>query len=295
MKEITVISGKGGTGKTTVTAALASLGKNMVLCDSDVDAADLHLILKPTILESHRFEGSWVASINPEECTHCGICSEYCRFDAISSGSTGILSINPFKCEGCRLCERICPAGAISSVRSSNNSWFVSDTRMGKMTHAVMGPGEENSGKLVTQVRTKARSIAKELQAQIILTDGPPGTGCPAIASITGTDLVLLVMEPSKSSLHDAKRAVELVNQFSIPICAIINKHDIHPEMTLQIESYLNDQSILLLGKLPFDESVVKAMIEGQSIVEHDPESELSKCLRSAMTQVNDLLQLVES
>jgi MinD superfamily P-loop ATPase len=156
LKEITVISGKGGTGKTSITAALASVGKSLVLCDSDVDAADLHLILKPTNLESFPFEGSWIASFNPELCTNCGLCSEHCRFNAISWDNTEFRSIDPFRCEGCRLCERICHAGAIRSTRSINNHWFISDTRMGKMTHASMGPGEENSGKLVTKVRTKA-------------------------------------------------------------------------------------------------------------------------------------------
>lgn len=286
MKEITVISGKGGTGKTTVTAALASLGKNMVLSDNDVDAADLHLILKPVVLETHCFEGSWLASINPDQCINCGICSDHCRFEAISLDDHGVRRVHPFKCEGCRLCERVCPSEAISSTRSTNNSWYVSDTRMGKMTHAMMGPGEENSGKLVTQVRTKAREIAKELKADIILNDGPPGTGCPAIASITGTDRVLLVMEPSKSSLHDAQRVIELVKQFEIPIFVIINKWDINAEMTKQIEKYLELNSIPLLGKLPFQELFVEAMIKGQTIVEFDPGSDISKTLSSAWKEL---------
>lgn len=287
MREITVISGKGGTGKTSITAALASLGKSMVLCDSDVDAADLHLVLEPTILESFRFEGSWLASINPEICTNCGLCSENCQFDAIFLDHQKIRSIDPFKCEGCRLCERICPSRAISSTRSANNHWFISDTRVGKMTHARMGPGEENSGKLVTKVRTKAREIAKEEQAQIILTDGPPGTGCPAIASITGTDLVLLVMEPSKSSLHDAKRVIELVGQFNIPIRVIINKWDINPEVTEEIENYLKEQSIPLLARLPFSEEFIEALIKGQTIVEYNAQSPIVRTLESVWEKLS--------
>jgi len=242
MKEITVISGKGGTGKTTVTAALASVADNMVLCDSDVDAADLHLILKPEIHEAHIYKGSWIVTIDQDKCTSCGICSDHCRFDAISVHDTEIRTINPFKCEGCRLCERLCPSAAITSEQSTANSWYVSKTRVGTMTHARMGPGEENSGKLVTQIRRKAKELANEEEAGYILTDGPPGTGCPAIASITGTNQVLLVMEPSKSSLHDAQRVIELVRQFNIPLSVLINKWDINPEVSEQIESYMDEQ-----------------------------------------------------
>ncbi len=286
MKEITIISGKGGTGKTTITAALASRAENLVLCDADVDAADLHLILKPDIQESHIFEGAWVASIDQDLCAHCGICTEYCRFDAIFTDESGMRSINPFKCEGCRLCERICPSKAISSVKSTNNSWFVSKTRAGLMTHASMGPGEENSGKLVSQVRKKAREIAKDTGAGILLTDGPPGTGCAAISSITGTDAVLLVIESSMSSLHDAQRLVELIRQFDIPLFAIINKFDIHTEVSIRIEEFLEAQSIPLLGKIPFDESVVRAMVAGQSITEYDPNSELTRIINAAWNKL---------
>jgi MinD superfamily P-loop ATPase len=282
MKEITILSGKGGTGKTTITAALATSGENLVLCDADVDAADLHLILKPQILESYIFEGARVASIDRERCTHCGICSDYCRFEAILMDDSGARSINPFKCEGCRLCERICPSKAISSVKSTNNSWFVSSTRAGLMTHASMGPGEENSGKLVSQVRKKAREIAKDTNAGVLLTDGPPGTGCAAISSITGTDAVLLVIESSMSSLHDARRLVKLVRQFGIPIFAIINKFDIHTGMSEEIERFLDAQSIPLLGKIPFDESVVRAMVAGQSIHEYEPDSEITRIINAA-------------
>ena len=279
MKEITIISGKGGTGKTTITAALASMGTEQVLCDADVDASDLHLILEPKTLETHVFEGAWLASINQHLCASCGICTEYCRFDAIEMDPSGLRRINPYKCEGCRLCERICPSTAISSERSTNNSWYISQTRAGIMTHASMGPGEENSGKLVTRVRTKAREIAKDTGAQIILTDGPPGTGCAAISSITGTDVVLLVIESSRSSLHDAKRLIELVRQFDIPMFAILNKFDIHKKTSLEIESSLAVQSIPLLGKIPFDESVVMAMVAGKSITEFDPDSKISQLI----------------
>ena len=288
MKEITIISGKGGTGKTTVTAALACTGDNLVLCDGDVDAADLHLILKPQILETHVFEGAWVASIEQDLCTHCGICIEYCRFDAISTDESGMQSIDPFKCEGCRLCERICPSKAIHSEKSTNNFWYVSKTRAGIMTHASMGPGEENSGKLVSQVRKKAREIANDTNASILLTDGPPGTGCAAISSITGTNAVLLVIEASKSSLHDARRLVELVRQFDIPLFAIINKFDIHVEISKEIEAFLAVQSIPLLGKIPFDESVVHAMVAGLSVPEYDPDAIFTHIVQSVWDQLTE-------
>lgn len=286
MKEITVISGKGGTGKTTISAALATIGDQMVLCDGDVDAADLHLILKPKILESHVFEGAWVASIDQDLCADCGICTEYCRFDAITIENSGKRSIDPFKCEGCRLCERICPSKAIHSEKSTNNMWYVSQTRAGIMTHAAMGPGEENSGKLVSQVRKKAREIAKQNGASVLLTDGPPGTGCAAISSITGADAVLLVIESSMSSLHDAQRMAELVGQFKIPIFALINKYDIHMEVSKEIEKFLFAQHIPLLGKIPFDESVVHAMIAGKSVPEYLPDSDISRIIRNAWTQL---------
>lgn len=286
MKELTIVSGKGGTGKTTLTAALASAGHGLILCDADVDAADLHLIADPSIVETHVFEGSWVAQVDPEKCSGCGICIEYCRFDAIAENNSGHLEINPFRCEGCRLCERLCPSHAISSAKSTNNSWYISETRYGTLVHAHMGPGEENSGKLVTRVRQKARELAGESSSNYILTDGPPGTGCPAIASITGTDAVVVVIEPSKTSLHDARRIIELVKGFKIPVHAILNKHDIYREMAEEVESYLQENDIPMIGKIPFDKSVVEAMIQKKSIIEYDPGSEISAIIQSAWNRL---------
>ena len=282
MKEITILSGKGGTGKTSVTAALASLANGAVLCDSDVDAADLHLILKPDILETHPFQGFWIARIDASVCTGCGICADYCRFDAIHPDDSGTYEINSFKCEGCRLCERVCPVQAISSEKSANNAWYVSQTRFGWMVHAAMGPGEENSGKLVTQCRKKAKELAEENHAAYLLNDGPPGIGCPAIAAVTGSDAALIVAEPSISSLHDAERLVFLIDGFSIPAFALINKADIHPEMTGRLEKFFRERSIPVLGLLPFDRAVVGAMVDGKSITEHSPDSEISSVLQTA-------------
>ncbi|MCF8373788.1 MAG: ATP-binding protein [Bacteroidales bacterium] len=289
MQEITILSGKGGTGKTSITAALASLAENAVFCDNDVDAADLHLILQPKILEEHEFDSGWVAQIDKDDCIDCNICVEHCRFDAIKRGSVGRLEVNPFSCEGCRLCERVCPAVAITSFQNMDNSWYVSETRFGKMTHARMGSGQENSGKLVTTVRNKAKAIAKQSQADFVINDGPPGIGCPVISSVTGTGKVLLVIEPSVSGLHDAKRLIELVKGFNIPQFAIINKFDINREVSSKIEAFLDNENIPLLGKIPFDTDMVLAMIEKKSILEYATDSETSKRIKTVWEQLKQL------
>jgi len=280
MKEITILSGKGGTGKTSITAAIASIAKDAVFCDNDVDAADLHLILNPTVVEEHVFSGGWTASIDESSCIDCGICTDHCRFDAIHRNSNDKLEFNPFKCEGCRLCERICPVQAISSVKSNNNSWFVSDTRFGTLVHAKMGPGEENSGKLVSEVRKSARELAKTENASYLINNRPPGIGCAAISSLTGTGMVLMVIEPSVSGLHDSRRLVELIDTFSIPTYALINKYDIHPGISEEIEIFLKEKSIPLLGKIPFDKRMVEAMVDGKSIIEFDNKLEISTILK---------------
>ena len=280
MREITILSGKGGTGKTSITAALASIAKDAVFCDNDVDAADLHLILNPSVGEEHVFSGGWTASIDETSCIDCGICTDHCRFDAIHKNSVNKLEINPFKCEGCRLCERICPVQAISSVRSNNNSWFVSDTRFGTLVHAKMGPGEENSGKLVSEVRKRAKELANTQNASYVINDGPPGIGCAAISSLSGTGMVLMVIEPTVSGLHDSRRLVELIDTFSIPTYALINKYDIHPGISEEIKQFLKEKSIPLLGEIPFDKRMVEAMVEGKSIVEFDDKLEISTIMK---------------
>jgi len=279
MKEITVLSGKGGTGKTTITAALASIAKNTVFCDNDVDAADLHLIFHPEIQEEYTFSSGWKAFIDIDKCTQCGICKSHCRFNAIHPNKNGDLEVNDFQCEGCRLCERLCPVKAITSTENLNNFWFVSSTRFGTLVHARMGPGEENSGKLVSQVRKRAKEIAIETKSQFILNDGPPGIGCATVSSITGTDIVLLVIEPSKSGLHDASRLIELIKSFNIKAFAIINKYDINKEICAEIEEFLSKSDIKLSAKIPFDKQMVKAMIDGKTIVEFNPESAIVSSL----------------
>ena len=288
MKEITILSGKGGAGKTSIAAALASLAQNAVFCDNDVDAADLHLILNPEIKETHQFDSGSLAFINQERCTNCGTCQDACRFEAIFTNNDGFPEVNPYQCEGCRLCERLCPVNAIKTNQNLNNNWYVSATRFGAMVHAKMGPGEENSGKLVTRIREKAKEIALANKAHYIINDGPPGIGCTAISSITGTDAVLLVIEPTVSGLHDAKRLIKLVNSFQIPIFAIINKHDINTEFTTTVENYLDDNKIPLVGKVPFSELFVESMLNKKSLSEYAPDHPISLNLKTIWKKITN-------
>lgn len=281
MKEITILSGKGGTGKTSISSAFASLAKNSVFCDNDVDAADLHLIFKPEIEETHVYKGAWEASINQNQCNSCGLCAEHCRFDAIEI-TNHTYQVNPYKCEGCRLCERICPTNAIQSQQSLENQWFISNSRFGKLVHAKMKPGEENSGKLVTVIRNKAREIAKAELKNYIINDGPPGIGCSAISSITGTHLVVLVVEPSLSGLHDAKRLVTLVQSFNIPMLGIINKADLNADISDKINQFFTENDIDLIASIPFDEDFVHAAIQEKNIVEFNKNSSISALLTKA-------------
>lgn len=288
MKEITILSGKGGAGKTSIAAAIASLAKNAVFCDNDVDAADLHLIFHPEIIEEHPFSSGSKAVINPEKCSVCGLCMEKCRFDAIHPNEDGMPEVNLFQCEGCRLCERICPEQAITFVQFNNNKWFISKTRFGMFVHARMGAGEENSGRLVTEIRKKAREIAFDTSAQFIINDGPPGIGCPVIASVTGTGKVLMVIEPSLSGLHDAKRLTQLVNSFNIPVEAVINKFDINEKLTTETEKFLKENHIPLLGKIPFGTALVESMVNQQTILEFAPINEISKAIKSIWQKLSE-------
>ncbi len=279
MKEITILSGKGGTGKTSITAAIASIAENAVFCDNDVDASDLHLLLQPTIRESHTFASGWDVEINQSLCVSCYSCMDYCQFDAIHKNDKGDVFINPYQCEGCLLCQKICPEDAISSSKNENNFWYKSDSRFGPLIHAQMGPGEENSGKLVTQVRRIAKETATANQLKYIINDGPPGIGCATIASLSGTNKALLIIEPTKSGFHDIKRLVKLIESFNVKTYAAINKYDINAEITANIEAYLIEKNIPLLAYIPFDDEMVKAMTQGKTIVEYNPGSVITKII----------------
>lgn len=267
MKELVIISGKGGTGKTSVTASFAALAKNAVLADCDVDAADLHLILNPKICNRHDFYSGHEAVIREADCIACGLCQTLCRFDAIQE-SGGNFRIDSASCEGCGVCAAFCPAKAIDFLDRLCGEWFVSDTRFGTMIHARLGIGAENSGKLVSTVRGQAKQFAQAIQADWILVDGPPGTGCPVIASITGADTVLAVTEPTLSGKHDLLRVLELARHFKIPAFICINKWDINPEMTGKIEAAATEAGAAVLGRIPYDKSITTAQINGQSVVE---------------------------
>lgn len=270
MKQLTVISGKGGTGKTTLTAAFASLAKNAVIADCDVDAANMHLILKPEILEKEDYYGLEVARIDPELCIGCGKCREFCRYGAVNAN----LEVDPYRCEGCAVCTVVCPERAVFMEKKVSGVAFSSKTRFGPMAHARLGIGEETSGKLVSVVRNKAKKFADQYNKDLIIIDGPPGTGCSTIAAITGTDLVLMVSEPTVSGIHDLKRVIELTVQFMIPTVVCINRYNLNKENTHLIERFCTEQGILVIGRLPYDELTTKAMLQEQTLIEYAKHSE---------------------
>jgi MinD superfamily P-loop ATPase len=264
MKQLAIISGKGGTGKTTLAAAFASLAENAVLADCDVDAADLHLILKPEIKETIEFSGSKIAFKDEQKCIQCGKCREYCRFDAINED----LNFIEERCEGCGVCEYVCPEGAITLRERKSGFAYISDTRFGPMSHAVLNTAEEASGKLVALVRHNARILAIKYGKDLIIIDGPPGIGCPVISAISGADLVLIVTEPTLSGIHDMERILGVANHFNIPAVVCINKFDINHENTLIIEKDCEENGLEVVGKIPYDETPTKAMIQEKTVIE---------------------------
>ena len=275
MKELVIVSGKGGTGKTSVVASFAALAEGAVLADCDVDAADLHLVLEPTILTREDFSGGSCAIIEAQNCTACGQCQDVCRFDAISCngpGNEGVgktYSVDPIACEGCGVCSLVCPAEAVIFEPVVNGQWFVSETRHGPMVHAKLGIAQENSGKLVSLVRNQAKKIAEDKGLSLVIIDGSPGIGCPVIASVTGADLVLVVTEPTLSAQHDLERVLELTHHFGIRSLLCVNKWDLNEDITIQIEDRARQGGAVIAGRIRYDQAVTQAQIKKLSVVEY--------------------------
>ncbi len=270
MKEIVVISGKGGTGKTSLTASFAVLGgKDVIVADCDVDAADMHLLMEPDFQDSEDFYSGELAYIKQDACIQCGKCADVCRFDAIPV-TDGKYIVDPLSCEGCGYCARVCPTDAIINKDLNVGKWFISNIKTGSiMVHAKLGIGADNSGKLVAKVKSEAKDIAEDEFKKYIIVDGSPGVGCPVVSSLSGASFVVLVTEPSVSGLHDLKRVYELVHKFNIKAGCIINKSDINNEVTEQIKEFLRKENIVHISNLPYDEDFTKAMTNGQTIVEY--------------------------
>lgn len=276
MKELVIISGKGGTGKTSIVASFAALAQNPIVADCDVDAADLHLVLEPTTLHREEFSGGSRARILPERCTSCGECEALCRFDAIRRDGNGndeadkTFRVDPLACEGCGVCAHFCLANAIEFGPVVNGELFVSRTRFGPMVHAKLGIAGENSGKLVSLVRTRAKQLAVQQARELTLVDGPPGIGCPVIASLTGASLVLVVTEPTLSGKHDLQRVLQLVRHFSIPAAVCVNKWDLNPSMAEQVEHEAKARGAAVASRVRYDKGVTLAQTRARSVVECD-------------------------
>ncbi len=265
MKELVIVSGKGGTGKTSISAALAFLAPQKILVDCDVDAANLHLISGATIRERHAFNAGFEPYTDDALCRRCGKCSEVCRFNAIRCGVIEMLN-----CEGCGVCAFNCPEHAITMREKQAGQWFQSDTRFGSLTHAELGLSVENSGKLVSQVRREGKKLAQKNRLPLMITDGPPGIGCPAIAALSGATLVLAVVEPSMSSMHDLKRLAELVTHFALPLMVCVNKSTLHPENTKELLAWCHSQGLPVAGQIPYSDVFRTALQTGQTVMDLD-------------------------
>jgi len=288
MKELTIISGKGGTGKTSIVGSFASLANNFVLADADVDAADLHLIIAPEIKQRNDFMGGHKAIIDPEKCTQCGECLERCQYNAIND-----FTIDSIACEGCGVCVHFCPSNAINFPQRKCGEWFISNTSYGPMVHAKLGIAEENSGLLVSTVRRAARELAENENRELVIADGPPGIGCPVIASITGATAVLIITEPTLSGLHDLKRVAELANFLKVPGMLCINKFDLNTDMSNQLVSTALDYQLTAVGKVPYDPLVTKAMVSEKSTIDY-ADGPASQAIRQVWENVSKFLDSQE-
>ena len=284
MKEVVVLSGKGGTGKTSIVGSFAALAEGAVLADCDVDAADLHLLLQPVVRQKQEFWSGQVASIDESRCTQCGLCQELCRFRAIND-----FNVNRTSCEGCGFCAHICPAEAITMKENMAGHWFISDTNYGTLVHAKLGIAQENSGKLVATVRRQAIEIAKKQKLNYIISDGPPGIGCPVISSLSGTNLALLVTEPTLSGIHDLERVLGVCRYFRVPALICINKYDINEVNSRQIEAYCQTQGADVVAKIPFDNVFTEAMVHYTPVVKYS-DGAVSKKIRQLWQDVSTML-----
>jgi MinD superfamily P-loop ATPase len=295
MKQLVIISGKGGTGKTSLAAAFAHLAVDgrkpirSVLADADVDAANLELVLRPKLIEAHDFTGGSVANIDLERCQGCGICEQVCRFDAIQCSHEGYL-VDPIACDGCAACIYQCPEEAIRMEPQTAGRWYLSESRFGMLFHADLYPAQENSGKLVTLVKQNARLLAMDTNCQFVIVDGPPGIGCPVIAAAAGADLALIVAEPTVAGVHDLKRILQTTTHFRIPTLVIVNKADIYPKGAIEIVTTCAELGVDLIGQIPFDPAVTEAMLNGEPVTEYQPDALSSQALRAIWQIVSDRL-----
>lgn len=283
--QIAIISGKGGTGKSSISAAFATLQDNIVLADCDVDAANLYLLFNPVCDEEYAFVSGQKAVIDKAKCTNCGLCIDYCRFDAIVEKDNDVEILDTL-CDGCILCSRICPQEAISVVNEDRSRMYAGYFKNGRMVYGRLAPGEENSGRLVNLVRNKAKEIAQKESIETIIIDGPPGIGCPVISTITGVDKVVIVTEPTLSGLHDLRRTLEVTANFKLQTSVIINKSDVNLEMSSRIETYCLQADICVIGKIPFDKKIVEAMVNCQSITDYAPDSEAAGLIKKAFSEL---------
>lgn len=287
MREIVVVSGKGGTGKTSLSAAFAHLASDPVICDLDVDAPDLHLLLQPDERQSRDFYAGHTAQIIVDHCDDCGTCAQVCRFNAVKPGDAHP-EIDPLRCEGCKVCVHFCPADAITFTPKHCGTWFQSRTRFGTMLHAQLFPAEENSGRLVALLRQKAREIAKAHGRSIVLSDGPPGIGCPVISALSGVHLAVIVTEPTPSGLHDLERVRSLCDYFNIPVALVINKFDLNADISAQIKSFCYRDGVRVVAEIPHDPIFVNAMVHGQAVTEY-AEGQMAETIRVAWGHIVDL------
>jgi len=284
-KQIAVISGKGGTGKTTLAGSLSVLFSNHVIADCDVDSSNMHLILKPNIKETSEYKAGHKAEIVESQCIGCGKCQSVCRYDAIHIKDNEKYSVDPFACEGCKACVLVCPTKAIDFVLNHPGDYFISDTKYGPFVHAELKPGEEMSGGLVAQVRKQALKMAVDDRKAVVVIDGAPGIGCPATSSLTGTDYAILVTEPTVSGIHDMKRMMEVIEHFKISYSVVINRYDMNMEKSKEIEEFCNQKNISVLGKIAFDKAVNRANSNEMPVVECE-DSKAAEAIRGIFQEL---------